>query len=356
MTITLNQAVHQNSDDLFFLQRAYRSTRSVIEHKEWSLLGAYSLCGTIAIAYSVAFSVFCMQGVARSYEEVSARNGTLVGLRPLGDAGGWTMLMLFAALTVENIVTKLVREGEYLKLQSVCQQWIDDNKNQIQSSPSLHQKLYRDLNQLLDSHNAQCLFSKKLISRRLLALEIYKKSGLADQGAELIEDRKLEANFSQIKVKIEEKTSCSHYFRRLWKGVKVVRRGGYFETLGSLFKGVVLPISFTAMSVLSYVGEYGLGLDLYDEHNNPTDVGHFGEWPFNVIEAMGVALFLHRWCMLNEGDFVITRKIYDKVLQALNGDTQAHNRMCQLANEDLAQQSINCQYMKLPLDYQFEEI
>lgn len=107
---------------------------------------------------------------------------------------------------------------------------------------------------------------------------------------------------------------------------------------------------------ISYIGEFGLGIELYRLHKNLADVGHFGEWLLNVAEAMGVAYFLHRWCMLNEGDFVITRKIYDKVLMALKADAPAHNRLCELANEDLAQQSINCQYIKLPLDYQFEEV
>lgn len=356
MAITLNQAIHQNTDGLSFINRFYQSASEIIKNKEWTTLMAGGLFGTVSVAYSVAFSYFCMEGVVRSYEEVSSRNDSLVGLRPLGDAGGWTMLTLFAALTVENIFVKLVREGEYFKLKTICQKWTEDNIENIKKDKKFHKNYYKKLNLLFDSFNSSCLFSKSLASRRLNALEIYKKSGLPDKGKEVINDRKLEEILFEIQCKVEKKTSWTRYFQRAFTGIKVVCKGNYFEKIATLTKGIAIPVIFTGMAALSYIGEYALGLDIYRDHQNLTDVGHFGEWPFNAIEGLAVGLFLHQWCIINEGDFQITRKIYKKVLNAFKEDPVAYNRIRKLANEDLAQQSLNCQYAKLPIDYQFEAL
>lgn len=355
---TIGKAIHKETDHYSFLSRICRSVKSISQEKGWGM-GALSVCAmTGAKIYAFAFSYFCLEGVVRSLIDVYKDDTYIVRIRPLGDVGGWSALSLFAALTIGTLASRLIKEGEYIRLQSICTKWVQDNKSIIEENPKFYDQLYEKVNAIYDAYNSQCLFSKSLISRRLTALDICSEAQPEEPDSKLSKDKVLADIFREIKKKIEEDSSAKKYFCRLYSGLKSVKQtGGCCRITGSLITGVAFPIMLLLGAVLSFVGEFGLGKEIFYDREELTDIGHFGEWPFNAIELVSVAFFLHIWCMINEGDFVRTRKIYSKHINALaDDDLNLHNRLCEVANEELSQLSTGCYYFKLPSDYLFEPL
>ncbi len=118
--------------------------------------------------------------------------------------------------------------------------------------------------------------------------------------------------------------------------------------------GIAIPIICFTSRILSIVGEVGLGEMIFYKREDLGDTGHLGEWPFNAIEVMWVAFFLHSWCMIEEGEFELTRTIYKRYLSELTDNKVLHNRLCVIANKHLAEKK--GYFFRLPLDYQFETI
>jgi hypothetical protein len=120
--------------------------------------------------------------------------------------------------------------------------------------------------------------------------------------------------------------------------------------------GIALPLLFVTYAVLSFLGEAGLGKELFVYRQSLNDIGHFGEWLINAAEVLSVAYLLHLWYVLFEGDFFTTRSIYNKALNSLNQDASSHNCLRELANQDLSERASICAYAKLPADYEFGKI
>ena len=296
-----------------------------------------------------------MEGAVRSIIDVAKDDAFLVRLRPLGDAGGWTALALFSAMTIATLASRFVREGEYLYLKKIITKWIQKNKDEIEEDPKLYNQLYKEMNEQFKNISSQCLFSKQLLSMRITVLTICNNAPQQEENSLLYKDRALEKIFLKIQKKIDKDSSCKKYFHRLFDGLKSIKKdGGYTRLLGSLVKGVALPIILVTGAALSLVGEIGLGKELFGDRNELTDIGHFGEWPFNAAEMIGVAYFMHKWCIINEGNFVRIRKIYEKSINSLEDDDLIlYNRLCKVANDELSQFATSCHYFKLPSDYKF---
>lgn len=355
-SVQLGQIIHRQTDNRFILSRFYRSFRALSKEKGGGITLLSTCALTAAKIYGFIFSYFCLEGTVRSLIDVTADDTFIVRLRPLGDVGGWTALALFAAMALRTLSMGFIKEGEYIRLKSICKKWIRDNKKMIEANPRFHDMLYDEVNKFFDAFNSQCLFSKSLISRRLTVLTIYQETELEEKNPTLCQDRALQEIFQTIKTKSEAASSWKYYFHRLYDGQRAIKQaGGCSRQLGSWISGIALPIIFLLCATLSFVGEFGLGKELFVDREELTDVGHFGEWPFNAIEVISIAFFLHIWCMINEGDFVRTRKIYAEHIVSLEDDDQnLHNRLCDVANEELSQSSTSCHYFKLPSDYQFE--
>jgi hypothetical protein len=345
---TLNEMIHHNTDQRFFVSRVAHSIKNVFSEKGCLTGGAMIGAITAAKVYTLAFAYFCMEGTVRSI--IDARDiGSLIA-RPLGDAGGWNSLALFSLLAFGTFTVQMVREGEYLQLKKLFLQWLE-------KSPDNKRRVYGAFNEILDAFNGQCFLAKNVVSRRLMALQVMPESYPDQQDKHFRLDKKLQTTFTAIKSDIEKMTGSRYYCHRIYAGqCSIVQAGGYSRQLGSLILGVAIPLILLTGAFISLMGQLALGHELFVEREDLTAIGHFGEWPFNFIEAIGVAFFLHLWCMINEGDFVITRDVYKQHIGALQNDRECHNRLCDVANEELGQSSSACHYFKLPLDYKFEKI
>lgn len=312
--------------------------------------GLLSTCTlTAAATYAVAFSYFCLEGTARSIIEVATDETPIIRLRPLGDVGGWTALALFSLLTVKTIGDRLIGEGEYLYLKSICTKWIQDNKSAIEANPENFRHIYKKILDCFEEFNSRCLFSKNLISRHINALEMMQEiPEVEEQDGTLRKDKNLQEIFKNIQTKINNKKSCA----RAYEGFKsTMQSAGCFRCL-SVISLLALPILLFVGVLASIVGEIGLGKQIFADREELTDIGHFGEWPLNIIEALSVA-FILIWGMINEGDFKRTRKIYAKQINALGDDDQnLKNRLSNLANKELYELSKGCYYPKT--GYRFE--
>lgn len=359
---SLCKAIYDSTSNRFIFKRLTDSLITVARKK-----GCLAGC-TMATAITatkiiiLAISYFLMEGVARSFEDV-ARNDDdqIVRIRPLGDAGGWTALVIFSILTVGTLTLKLIREGEYLKLKSICRKWIEENKELILANPKFQATLYQKINDIIDDHSSLCLFSKRSVSRRVKGYKIYKRSGVTEidlekQNSKYTKDKKLKSVLYKINSELENVTSTRHYFHRIYEGQKSLKNGGCSKQLCSIILGVAIPIILLLTATFSFIGEFGLGTELFIHREELTDTGHFGEWPFNAFECIAAAFFLHLWCMLYEGDFSLTKNVYAQNINNLEGNPPLRNRLCDIANAALSETSSACQYFKLRLEHQFEKI
>lgn len=354
MSMSLSYYVYQKTEQKLYPIRMWDSVCSITKNKGYVAGGATICTITSATVVSFALSYFCMEGTVRSFMEVEGEGSVYSRIRPLGDVGGWASLALFSTMALKSLVETLLKEGEYLKLDSMCQKFVELHKNL--DDPDLLKNLYPKINDLLDVFSTQCLFSKHLISRRLSALDIYQKTSLEDNNKTFAKDTRLQNIFLKINSKLEKKTSCRQYFHRVYEGQKAIHKKGYLKQSISIIVGIAIPLIFIANAIFSIVGEVGLGYELFVNRSHLADTGHFGEWPINAIEAISAVYFLHLLYILNEGDFAIAHHIYSKEIMALKNDTKLHNRLCNVANEQLAEMSSTCHYLKHPHENKFEKL
>lgn len=351
MTISLGQKVYQETDGRSLPVRLYNSVQTVTKEKG-KIAGASMFLGLVtASVASIGLSYFCMEGVVRSFMEVRDDDTPIIKVRPLGDVGGWLSLVIFSTMALKTIVDSCVREGESIELPFIIQKWIEEN-NSLED-PNFHKDLYGKINDLLDSFNQRRLFPKSLLSRRLTALEILEKSGLSQVTCK---DKKIENVLLKLHTKVEKKTSCWQYPYRVYEGQKSISEKGSLTWVISLILGIAVPLILLANVVFSITGEVGLGTQLFVNRTELPDTGHFGEWPINAVEAASLAFLMHLWYVVNEGDFPITRRIYDKVINTFNADASSHNQLCKIANEDLTERAQICHYLKYPTQYKFEKL
>jgi hypothetical protein len=304
---------------------------------------------TVSSITGLALSYFCMEGVVRSFIDFANDERTIERLTPLGDAGGWFSLCLFTTLAVKSIFDRIIAEGEYIRLEEICHDWYYNNQN---ANPNT---LYLKLNALYSAFQARCLFSKSLLSRRLTLLNILQ----AAPKTELLNlDSKLQDTFLSINMQIKKKTEIKQCCRRLMLGHKQLRKKGCLIATSATIFGIAFPIHLVVNVCLSLIGEVGLGKELFHDREDVTRTGHFGEWLINAIEAFAGAYLLLLWYQINQADLKINRRVYKSHIESLKDheDKSLRNRLCEIANEELAQISTTCDNMNLPEDYEFEKL
>ena len=336
MAISLSDTVYRETGNRLLPIRIYKSIRGDF------LIGA--LTTTSATIASVAPSYFCMEGSVRSIIEASKAHKPFERLRPLGDVGGWISITLFSTLAWRGFIEQLVTEVEYQDLKTICLKWID--KNQDQENLGFNQ-FYLEFNDILDAMGSRCLFSKRLILRRLTALDVFQQKGLITKDDDLAAlDSKLATVYQKINTKLAIKTSLKRYFHRVYEGLKSEGSKGCISLTMSSVYGLVIPFIFIANSALSLAGEVGLGNQLFVNRTDLSDVGHFGEWPVNIVESLAVGCLYHSWHIVAEGDFNITKSIYGKEITKLKKDPTLHNRLCEIANAELSEKAAQCRALK----------
>lgn len=226
-----------------------------------------------------------------------------------------------------------------------------------------------NIHHIFDAIAPQCLLYKSVVSRKLLALEIIEGLEISEHEVEpnpssqLGVDRRLKPIYEKIE-KDWEKTICfSKYCHRLKTGIDATRaRYGTWRMVGNAITGIALPILLTVSSFFSAMGEVELGKKIFGEREDLTEVGHFGEWPDNLVGAALAAYFLNRDLVL-KGDHQLVADICCQYLNTLNpavnqitGDKTLHNRLCEVANADLQQLS-STSFFSQPLQLnEFQEV
>lgn len=350
----LGKVVHRETDQRFMVSRLYLGLREIYEKKG----GVYALslglsCVAVKVS-SLAIAVFCSEGVVRSYLESAKEEGILHKIRPIGDAGGWTALTIFCFMTLGKFISWTACEGEYLRLESIFNKWIVKHKAQIEENPRFSEQLYKNLHLIYDVYSENALFSKNLASRKVDVLTCIENSGLDLNEKKYLLDKQLKGKLDSISKKIEDKPCVQGYFHRLYEGGRSIKKQGCCNFSSALIMGIALPILLLSSAALSFVGEVGLGNQLYIERNSTEEVGHFGEWPFNGIEVLGIAFLLHLWVFINVGFFKDTRRAYKEELATLEDNAKLYKRMAGIANKQLDEGSRVCQMMRLPADDRFD--
>lgn len=361
MTLPLTKWIRTETDDRWFISRFVNAAHTITK-KKGGVAGAMMVSSAlVASVYGIAVAYFTSEGSVRALIDLAHHNQTgnstdIVYLRSLGDSGGWSALTVFSLFGTGAILIKLMREGEYLTVKKALKKWIASQQSTISEDPSAFKNLYLKINDLLDAYQSQCLFQKSLVSRRITALEILEKNPLPSECSLHRKDKALKKVFVDIKRDLEDATSMKYYFHRIYDGQRSVAKNGCSKRLGSLVMGVAIPLILMVTMIFSYVGEFGLGKELYIDREELTDTGHFGEWPLNAVEALATAFFFHLWYMVNEGDFVRTRKVYKTHLKGLEETPKSYNRIAEIANEELKDLSPGLGFFKLPGEYQIERI
>lgn len=355
MTSSLAESVQSATGDRVFAFRFCHSMASIYRKKGCAIGTATTCSLVIAKIYALSIAFFCMEGSVRALMDVAREDeDQIVRLRPLGDASGWTALTLFTVMAIGAFLFKVVREGEYCDLKKICESWIKKNQELLERKPHLKKRLYSQINDILDAYSSQCLFSKWVVSRKITALKIQEAESLCEKRRI---DERLNKIFYKIKNELCLQSSYKKILPRIYEGQKSHLARNFRQLTSSWIIGIALPIIFITLALASYTGSVGLGKQLFHDREELTDTGHFGEWLFNAIEMVGVALFFHIVSMINEGDFARTRSVYAVHLQKLRSKNKidSYNRLCDIANAELEQLANNRLFFQLPGCYRFKK-
>lgn len=296
-------------------------------------------------------SWLCMEGSVRSIIDVIEDPRWIVRLRYLGDVGGWTSLTIFTVIAVKSVFERLMAEGQYIQAQELTRSWYSDNRQEICQTGLKRDQMYAEVCELLTTLQTRCLFSKSIVSRHLLALDICAEPGQIETGPQLIVDRKLTDVYRQVQVELELELSTKKYVKNCCFGLASVKKRGCSAVTVSRIFGIVFPVWLITNAALSITGEVGLGKELFVDREELTDIGHFGEWPINAVEAVGTAYLLNMWYAASAGVVEATKSIFRKYLGLLADDEPAMQaRLACIAKEELSQASSSCSYLQLPTD------
>jgi len=347
---TLSQLNRHTDDTLSkrtYLGRLWQTVK-IIREKNGSFAATTAGCSmVIGSIYSLTFSYFCFEGAVRSLQEAShtfEETGKLS--QSIGDAGGWFSLPIFSLFALNTVLRQCIREGEFSQVKQICEEWhqkIDhDNLNQISID-----SLYSHIHHILDEVSRQCFLPKNVIHRKLIALEIMEgllkidEENVIDPDCQLSLDLKLKSTYLEIEETRKIKCSLSKYFHRIHTGLKNTE--GTRERNRDLITGIVCPMFLTFGSFCSAIGTPILGQKIFIEREDIVEVGHFGEWPDNLVSSSVIAYSLNKDLVL-KGDIHLLNSIFQKHLDGLNpilnskkGDKDLYNRLCEVANEEIKQ-------------------
>lgn len=354
MSVALGQALDHYTAEQWRICRFFGAIKAIEKEKGLNRTALGLLVATVGLVYSLTASGFCIKGSADSVNTTIYANNTLDTIAPLADIGGFVSVAIGTILAIGNGFIRITREGEYYKLKSFCKKWIVANKAAIISDLQGHSDFYSELNDLWDYVNTNCLFSKSLLSRRLTVLDLYNKAGLPDAGAEMLIDRQLEPILEGINRKISKKTSCGKCCCVIASGQKSYYQSSALGQGASLIIGIVVPILFFSVIVLSWTGGVTSAIKVFNKHEG--NIGNLGAYAITALAAASAMIVLPIWALINEGTFTRTKEVYAKKLAKLQHNVPQHNRLCELANQDLHERADICLYAKFPLRYKFSTI
>jgi hypothetical protein len=284
----------------------------------WGALHGFFACAFLVVSSLVglALAVFCMEGVTRSFLEVGEDMRYIVHVRYLGDAGGWMSLAIFCVVAVKIIWERIMAEGEWVELSEICNDCHD----------------WKFVLALFMDARQRCFFRKSIATTYLTAIEACKHHTPPDIARlqQLLED--IAFCLQREKIRLGRRCCLS------WGGIR--KRGCCAISVATVF-GLIFPIALAANVVLSLVGEVGLGYELFIERDELTDIGHFGEWPINAIEAAVTGVLFLSYFLLSDGDYEFAKYVYIARLHEVDDNVSRQALVDVATNElmDLAGQS-----------------
>lgn len=372
---SLNQYIQNSTDQICWGRRIWKSIKMIYQKDALTGLAAIS---SIAIAniYTFTCSYLLLKGSYLSLKEtytVLKVDSHLV--HEPGDAGGWVALAIFSILALSTATFQCIKEGEYLNLKSLFQQW---HQKMVDSKTNINQKeLYSKLEEIIDAISSEGALPKSTIDRKVYAWDILKTLTERDIeekatdyfSSELDLDKKLQLTYQDIQKELNSSLSIRNYFSRLKIGLKAIK--AYYGTSAqyiAIINGTILPALLILNACLSACGEIILAKEVLFKKKEPLLTGHVGEWPVNLVEALFAAVYLNMRFILNEGDFILSKNIFCQFIQHLqlkeneNGNNneienkKLYNHLCGVANTELQRLAANCSFSKIFLEYKFEKI
>lgn len=340
----LSDTIRNQFETKFFLSRIHESVKTISKVKGYLSGAAMVGAMTVSSVVGSALCWLCMEGSVRSVIDVVEDPRAIVRLRYLGDVGGWTSLTIFTVLAVKSIFERLMAEGEYIKAKELC----------ITEGIGQNPQNYPAVCELFDSLHARCMFSKSVSSRRLLALELFHNvPDNPDTAPELLFDRALNNTYQQIEFELETELSSKKYLKNYCLGLRAAKKRSCCTVTVSRVFAIVFPLWLVSNFALSIIGEVGLGKELFVDREELTDIGHFGEWPINAIEALGSAYLLSFWYAASAGIAEKIKSIYAAKVDGLAGySAEVRRRLCDIAKQELAQVASHTAYLTLPYDFE----
>lgn len=322
--------------------------------KEEGAVKASLITGGIIISFCYAgtFIYFCLEGTYRSLDEGLSALSKGEVIRELGDAGGWLALPIFVSMALQKVFKGFLHDVEFYSLKTLLSR---QGKEVCLRKPNLSRiKLKTFIQNQISIIAAQTLFQKRLVDIEVSAIKITNK---CIPQKKTKKELTLLLIFKELQTKITEAISYKNYLKRVRSGLTSIKAThGISGVIQSTLTGIALPILLLSCSVLSFMGEPPLMEEVLVHKEDKPAAGHIGEWAFNGFESAIAAYLTHKWTILNSGDFILIREIFEKKLAELQSSPYTHNKVCDLANKELSILAANLHFIKLPLDYQFEKI
>lgn len=325
----------------FWVARICSSVASISRrHGILAAIVACLCCLAISLA-SLAICYFCMEGCIRSVIEIRDGNDDrpgIIGLRPLGDFGGWFSICIFSLLSTKAVFDALLREGEYLQSIELVREWCVAHDRQK----------CRDC--LEEACSLLALINARAGPFRRTAAQVHVDALRAVYQEDSLKEGGETSAVVGLADDLSRQLSMFRIPRRWITGVLVLVQSGVCGNIVWIFFGAILPVCLMVNAVLSIVGLVGLGVELFVLRQELTDVGHFGEWMFNSVESFSAAVILIFLFVVNEGDLLLTKKIY-----------QEHCRrdsvlISSLALQDLSSLAPLCSFWKTPEDIKLDDL
>ena len=328
----LNMHIHEMTENTSYMGKLWKTIKLVKNQHGYAAGTALSVGIAFASIYTATFSYFCLEGTARSIEETVVtyqEHGKIA--QALGDAGGWSMLPIVSFFTFQASLKQLIREGEFAEVKQICEKWYQEIKQ-----PSL-EEFYVQINKVLDAIAPQCFLYKSVVNRKLIALSIVGEKINQEAPLNPSSELSLDLQLKPIYQQITEKQNHISYLHRMRSGLHAIRaKSGMRSMIANVISGIAIPILLGISSISSGIGEVQLGKKLFEAKEDLVEVGHFGEWPDNLVEALLAAFFLNKDLVL-KGDIQWQTEMFQGYLNSLKTQSSMHNRLAEVANNEIQQ-------------------
>jgi hypothetical protein len=345
MSATLSERISDEIEDKWFFTRTWNVLKTTYQEKGVIPTAKKTAALIIAPAFTATWSYFCCLGAERSIKAFIASDKTISNFNYLGNAGGWVALAGTSLYVTEIFLVELIRSGEYEHLLKIIKNWIDEK--QQGDDPVELDKIYSQVSREINTYNDQGFFPKNTFETRLDTLKMFKSLNIIPTEESYVTDKNLQKIFKKAQRELKEKSRILLSLKQIFTGPDMIRPS-FFTKLKIVVTGILAPIVLTSTSVLSVVGMAGLGYNTLTKKENLPEIGHFGEWPDNALQAFILAVLIFNRLIINEAEFKEAKRVLLRIF-ATNQVSQEALR--NIFNHHLSKIAAVCHYIKLDDQY-----